>query len=58
MNEQQAASVFQDSNLPALAVSPTKYHSLTASFIYIKKGQKATGEGFIVRLLQLLVGRI
>jgi hypothetical protein len=46
MNEQQTVSVFQDSNLPVHAVSPTKYHLLTASSIYIKKGQKATGEGF------------
>jgi hypothetical protein len=46
MKEQQAAGGLWESNPTAYAVSPAKYHPPTTSFIMLKKGQKATGDGF------------
>jgi hypothetical protein len=49
----------QESNLPAYAVSPGEVsHAYGIFHLCFKKGQKATGEVFIVRLQQLLAGRI
>jgi hypothetical protein len=43
MKEQQTAGGLWESNPTVYAVSPAKYHLPTASFIIVKKGQKATG---------------
>jgi len=58
MKEQQATGVYQDSNLSAYAVSPTKYHPSTASFIIFLKRAISNRCVFTELLVTLITGWI